>query len=553
MRAKSVPSLYVFRIIAVFLLIVAPQYSFAVDRALAVHSRIESALSGILSRSDFLVIVNRLDELEDGGASIAASGQVRRLPGLNVGVDNTGRVIRSDETAGQYNGGLSISVIIDPAVKPETYELIEKNIPELAGGLRDSDEFRISSAPLRQPPPPGSESPQIAVNNNLGDQDANKASLLQQLAIGLAILGLFVWILSRLLNRSQENSPATRIAAQDQAAQANQLKEEKTKAEKHFAELDPLLTGLYLMRSQSNRQFDRIRGWAHAADPSTQRAVLMSLPGWMSSSLEKTIRDAIKDVESPKAETSAVYLEISVLEKNLKAPAEKNRALLSWFPATYLRDVPTHQRDLLSQESRVVLWFLRPDLGDFVRQDAIARDLSSEDYDQALATPSDEAIQKCFEEMAVWNSKGIIGDRNTARDSVAALANMINQLREFGPIESLINQSKERLSSEEFARLESLVVWAKTPLSWTNGQIKDWLRVVDPQDYLWWCKILGQKPDWKLDELLRPLRLSMFNNAENEPLHTAWTEGQRKLAVERLLKQMREIHFGKDSNNELSA
>jgi hypothetical protein len=273
----------------------------------------------------------------------------------------------------------------------------------------------------------------------------------------------------------------------------------------------------------------------------------------MSSSLEKTIRDAIKDVESPKAETSAVYLEISVLEKNLKAPAEKNRALLSWFPATYLRDVPTHQRDLLSQESRVVLWFLRPDLGDFVRQDAIARDLSSEDYDQALATPSDEAIQKCFEEMAVWNSKGIIGDRNTARDSVAALANMINQLREFGPIESLINQSKERLSSEEFARLESLVVWAKTPLSWTNGQIKDWLRVVDPQDYLWWCKILGQKPDWKLDELLRPLRLSMFNNAENEPLHTAWTEGQRKLAVERLLKQMREIHFGKDSNNELSA
>lgn len=553
MRARSLSSFLVYLVVAVIGTTIGPSAAFALDRAVAVHSRIESALSAILSRSDYLVIVNRLDELEDGGASTAASGQVRRLPGLNVGVDNTGRVIRSDEVAGQYNGGVSISVIIDPAVKTETYELIEKNIPELAGGLRDTDEFRISSAPLRQPPPPGSQSPQIAVNNNLSDKDADSASLLKQLAIGLALLGLFVWILSRLLNKSQESVPAQRSSPQEQAAQANQVKEEKTKAEKHFAELDPLLTGLYLMRSQSNRHPERIRGWAHSADPSTQRAVLMSLPGWMSSSLEKVIRDAVKDHESPRADASAVYLEISVLEQNLKDPAEKNRALLSWFPAQYLRDVPSHQRDLLSQESRVVLWYLRPDLGDFVRQDSIARDLSSEDYDQALAAPSSEAIQKCFDEMATWNSKGIIGDRSVARDNVAALANMINQLKEFGPIESLIGQSKDRLSPEDFSRLETMVVWERTPFSWSTAQIKDWLRVVDPQDYLWWCKVLEQKPDWKLEELLRPLRLSMFNNAEKEPLYTSWSEAQKKMAVERLLNQMRTVHFGKDSGDELSA
>jgi hypothetical protein len=553
MSSRSLRSLYFSCLLAAVFAIAAPEVAFAMDRAIAVHSRIESALSGILPRSDYLVIVNRMDEIEDGGASAAATGQVRRLPGLNVGVDDIGRVTRSEENAGQYNGGLSISVIIDPVVKAETYELIEKNISDLAGGLRDTDEFRISSAVLRQPPPPSSQSPQVEVNNNLGDKDANRDSLLQQVAIGLALLGLFVWVISRLLNKPHENSPSTRMPPPDQASQAHQMNEEKTKAQKQFAELDPLLTGLYLMRSQNNRQADLIRGWAHAAEPSTQRAVLMALPGWMSSSLEKTVKEAIKDLESPSADPAAVYLEISVLEQNLKDPAEKSRALLCWFPATYLRDVPSHQRDSLSKESRAVLWYLRPDLGDFVRQQATAGDLSSENYDQALEPPTNEAIQKCFEEISTWNSKGIIGDRSLSRDNVAALANMVNQLREFGPIESLVNQSKDRLSAEEFARLETMVVWQRTPLSWSNAQAKDWLRAVDPHDYIWWSKLIGQKPDWKLGELLRPLRLSMFSIAENEQLHATWNEGQKKIAAERLLKQMRVVHFGKDSINEQAA
>lgn len=523
--------------------------AFAIDRALSVHSRIEGALSNILHRSDYLVIVNRLDQLEDGGASSASTGQIRRLPGLSVGVDTAGRVMRNDEVLGQYNGGVSIAVILDPAVRDETYQLIERSISDLAGGLRDVDEFRISRAPLRQEPAPNNQAPQVAVNNNMGDP-AQGNDILRQLAIGLGLLGLFIWILTRLLKAAGKDSGAAnrQAPASEGAKEASeQAENQKKKAEKHFAELDPFLTGLYLIRSQNSRQMDRVRTWSHSADPSTQRGVLMSLPGWISSSLEKTIQGAIKDTEGNREEVSTVYLEISVLEKNLRDPDERKRALLNWFPSTFLRDVPSHQRDLLTRESRLVLWYLRPELGDFVK-------LENEGFDQAIEEPSIPAIQKCYAEMEAWNSKGIIGERLTNRDPVAAIVTMINQLKEFGPIESRIKQAREKLSADDFARMEKQVVWVRTPLSWTEAQVKDWLRMVDPQDYFWWCHLVGEEPAWKLENMLRPLRLSMFRNAQADLIHPGWSEAQRKAAAERILEQLRKIHQQlEDSDDALAA
>jgi hypothetical protein len=526
--------------------VLAPLQAFAVDRAMAVHSRIEGALGNILHRSDYLVIVNRLDLLDDDGATTAASGQIRRLPGLAVGVDAAGRVIKSDDADGQYNGGVSISLILDPAVRDETYDLIQKSISELAGGLRETDEFRISRASLRQPLPPTNQSPQVSVNNNMADPASKGTDLLRQLAVGLAVLGLFVWVLSRLLNRNKDNSPQPRIAPQEAAKEAAEAADDRKKAEKSFAELDPQLTGLYLIRAQTNRQSDRVRAWAHAAEPSTQRAVLMALPGWISSSLEKTIQEAIKEKDQPRADVSAVYLEISVLEQNLRDPVERQRALLSWFPAVYLRDVSPHQRDLLSRDSRVVLWFLRPELGEFVK-------LENESFDQAIEEPSPIAIQRCYSEMESWNSKGIIGDRTQSRDPVSAIVAMLNQLKEFGPIDSRLKQAREKLSSDDFARLEKQVVSARTPLTWSQAQVKEWLRIVDPQDYIWWCQVIGQEPPWKLDTMLRPLRFSMFRNAQMDPVHKVWAEAQRKAAAERILVQLREIHQLGDSENVVAA
>ncbi len=543
MRKIKISTLF---ILAAFVLVV-PQMTFAIDRALSVHSRIEGSLRNILHRSDYLVIVNRIDQLEDGGAGAAASGQIRRLPGLGVGVDTEGRVMRNDDVVGEYNGGVSISIIIDPAVKADTFDLIQKNVSELAGGLRDVDEFRISRASLRQAPAPENNSPQVSVNNNMSP-NSGQNDLLKQLAIGLALLGLFVWILSRLLNREKDadQKQPTRSQSADSAPQQAQAADEKAKTHKQFSELDPYLTGLYLIRAQSNRQMERVRTWAQNTDPSTQRAVLMSLPGWISSSLERTIQDAVKDKEGSKTEISSVYLEISVLEQNLRDPVEKMRALLSWFPATFLRDVPSHQRNLLSRESRVVLWYLRPELGDFVK-------LENESFDDAVTEPSALAVQKCFAEMELWNSKAIIGDRSQSRDPVSAMVAMINQLREFGPIESRLKQAREKLSSEDFTRLEKQIVSAKTPLKWAQPQVKDWLRQVDPQDYFWWCQMIGEEPTWKLENMLRPLRLSMFKNAQMDPIYKSWNEPQKKAAAERILAQLRSIHQVEDSKDVAAA
>jgi len=211
-----------------------------------------------------------------------------------------------------------------------------------------------------------------------------------------------------------------------------------------------------------------------------------------------------------------------------------------------MRDVPIHQRELLSRDSRLVLWFLRPELGDFVK-------LEGESFDTALVEPNPAAIQVCYDEMAHWASKAIIGDRSEKRDTVDSLAKMINQLREFGSIESRVKQAREKLSPEDFARLERKIAWVRTPLSWNSSRLKDWLRVVDAQDYMWWRQILGETPDWKMAELLRPLRLSMFQNAEQDPLYKQWPESLRKQAAERILNQIRAVQLEQDSGDELAA
>jgi hypothetical protein len=121
------------------------------------------------------------------------------------------------------------------------------------------------------------------------------------------------------------------------------------------------------------------------------------------------------------------------------------------------------------------------------------------------------------------------------------------------PMQRQYREFREKLSAEDFARLESKVVWSKTPLSFSVAQAKDWLRQVEPQDYLWWLHLVGQSPGWKLEEMWRPLRLSMFKNAQADPLYSTWSEAQRKAAAERILIQLRDIHLAKGSGYEMAA
>ncbi len=55
-------------LILLFLSVMTPK-SHALDRVQLVQSRIHASISSILSPTDFLVVVNRLDTLDDGGAA----------------------------------------------------------------------------------------------------------------------------------------------------------------------------------------------------------------------------------------------------------------------------------------------------------------------------------------------------------------------------------------------------------------------------------------------------------------------------------------------------
>lgn len=533
------------RIIAtLFLLTIVATPAFAADRSSTVQGRIQSSLSNVLPKSDYLVIVNRLDELESGTAA-PVDGFVRPLPGLSVGVDANGQVVNKDATGTDYNGPIVISLMIDPAVKNETFELIKKTMPELAGGLRDLDEFKVVRAVLRQPLPPTNSAPQVTIQNQPSqEKNAGWTELARQMAAILLLGGIMIWFMSRLFDR--ERSPASSTSGQHHSQAAHQEEPKKRESIINFEELDPHVVGLFLLKELQERRTSKIATWALQTEPSGQRRILKTLPGWTASFLEQRLSE--KDVlKSAKAESaSSVYREIAVLEQNLHTDVDRKRAFLAWFPAPSLRLVPRHQLSSISLSTKRTLMRIRQDLGNLVRVDDI-------DLESSNAEPTSEEVIATWSELETWKSRHVVPDRDLQQDAVTRLANVINSLTEFGPISQQLEQAKSRLSAIDFARLENEVVAVSTPLRWDLDRVKSWLRVVDPQDYQWWLSCCAQTPKWDFTTMLRPLRRAMFERAASEPLYMSWTENAKKEAAVRLLQQLRSIHLESETKPDAEA
>jgi hypothetical protein len=208
--------------------------------------------------------------------------------------------------------------------------------------------------------------------------------------------------------------------------------------------------------------------------------------------------------------------------------------------------VPRSLQTSLTQKSKNCLWFYRPELGNFVS----SAELTS---DQMMNEPNFDEVHSCFSEISCWTSSAyILGERKKA-GIVDTWMQIINSLTEFGPLESQIVQAKQKLNSEEFIQLESKIVSLQTPLSWDEQKRRNWLRILDPQDYLWWIQMLGTNPNWNLDLWLRPMRRSMFKFAEENPAFEGWSEEQKKVSSSQILSTMRSIHLGEDEQNDVEA
>lgn len=527
----------------------------AADRAANIQGRLSSSLGNILPTSDFLVIVNRLDQLEDGGQAEVVLGTARPLPGLTLSVDSKGNIVRQDMGASNYNGPVSISLLIDRNVRSETYELIRKEIADLAGGLRDLDEFRINRGVLRQAPIPNPNQSSITINQPKSDDTAKAwTDTLKLMALFVILGGLFLWMSSR----RQDTKPSTAGTANSMGnlgeKMAAEHRDSSGDVEKvGFKDIPAEVVSLFLLRAIKDRQTDKLQIWLNTSTPSEQRSILMTLPSWVSVGFEKVIQQMIdsdvkrrilgEEVPAELAVTRekvvSLYREMSVLERNLREKVDYQKSFLMWFPPHFVREVGHSYKTRLSENSKRLLWSMRPDLGEMVRMDA---DLNSDIH--KLIT--DGEVTACYEELCSWKSS-VFAENNLSKDAVQIWSHIINELSEFGAIKSQLSQAQGQLSAEQYALLERRTVGIKSPLVWGDEMRRKWLLEVSPEDYVYWTSLVDATPSWNLDSELRPLRRAMFRTATQAELHKSWDESAKKAAALRLLSQFRKIQLGTEN------
>ncbi|HPI41353.1 MAG TPA: hypothetical protein PLJ21_11155 [Pseudobdellovibrionaceae bacterium] len=525
----------------VLLIISTTSFALAADRVSMVNSKIVNAISGILPASDYLVIVNRLDMMEDGGDTEAVTdGTLKALPGLTVGVDSKGNVVRQDALGNHYNGPVSIAVLLDRNVNAETVKTIKNSINEIIGGARELDEVKISQATLRQPPIQAT-SPVTVNNMPPSSSQNNMQDHFKLAALLLMVAGLFAFLIGRVIPKNNAGQNAPRSSNNRSPESSPEEKKENFKQDNfadQISKIEPQVVGLYLMKALKDKKMDHVAQWGHSSSASHQRDVFLSLPAWIAAYIENSIdRDNATVLDTLEVKPEQLLREITVIETNLKSDFFRAEAFLMWFPAQSLRMVPKKYQASFSSKSRSTLWHYRKELGEFVKAQVMSAD-------QIMVEPSSEEVQICFDEMRKWPSSLYVQDQKQSHDAVTLWSDIINQLTEFSAIDGQLKQAEAHLSKEDYKKLLLQICYVESPMMWTPELVKSWLLIVDPNDYLWWSSLVQYQPQWNFSELLRPMRRAMFEFALQNPSYKTWNEQERKTSSERILAQMRHVQLG---------
>lgn len=530
----------------------------AIDRAVLVQSKISATLSSILPQTDFLVIVNRAESLDATSGVTSLEAQAKPLPGLNLGVSPNGDVVPQGSSGSSYLGPIIARIVIDEKVSQKTYKLIESLMTEIAGGAQDADEVTITRSELRQDQKTAENRPQITINNNSSDKDSQKENL-KFISLFLVTAGLLFWILSRLAAKRDNNerqSGHSGASNNDKGAEA--AVKRKPSNEVDFTILDPQAVAVYLVKSLREDKMEKVSLWRKSAGSTQERQVYGHLPTWMLSYFHQKLQkyqELLGEAENGKlaevAESSSLaadlFSEMVLAEQGLRTDSAKARTFLEWFSPEALRFVPTGEREKVSQRTKAVLWFLRPDLGFFSE----SNDPISDPYSDRNEVPNEDLVQ-AFAELRTLSTNEFERRTTEKVDAVARWAMAINKLTEFSPIDSQLEQAAKKLEAKDFGRLKALVVHAQTPLEFSAQERKDWLRFLDAEDFIWWKKIINHDPEWKLEDDLRNLKLAAFRQAEEENGVSDWTEAMKKQASARLLESIRKVRF-RESDHAQSA
>lgn len=527
--------------ILIFLISILSRPGWAGDRVLEVQSRVTAALSGILPKTDYMVVVNKIDSLDNMGGQVV-NGVIRNLPGLRVGVDEDGQVVIKDGQQQAFSGPISLTVVIDSKVANGTYRAIETLLPEIMGGSRGGDEIKLKKAELRQEVE--DPAPQVVINNAAPQIDPKAISGSNEFyrmgALFLVGLGAILWMISR--KQSDQPSKSLRSAADPYLEpRRNNTKQDGLPADgwepKIFESFDSEIVGLYILKCVQDGDIDKARSFFSASSPLAQKTALSSIPGWCASYCVDALasKENMKLVNQVDPET--ILREMSVMERALKVEAAaKASALIQWIPVEAMAKVHPESLASPSDNTRYAIISMRPDLAKSFRYDEHDALVSGLVY-------SAKAIIEAAAEMNTWRSNLVMG-KSSKVTVIEAMAGIVNQLETFIEIEVKLLLIKEKMSNLDWEEMQSKIVTAETFEKVSDLQKKDFLRIVEPADFQYVRKTLGYAANWPIDSLLRPKRLAAFRKAERMNAHVDWTKDEQRDAGARVLKCLRISYLG---------
>ena len=229
---------------------------FCADRSIFVQAKIERSLSQILQPNDYLVIVNKLDDINYYDSRKGTiTGTLKPLPGLNLDVDERGQVVSQNQQATDYRGPLFISVIFDKHVNQETQKTIIKNLPEISGGLLDDDELKTAVATLRQETI-SNQSPSVSINNQLPENKSYWIDSVKLIATLSMLAGILLFFISRLSLNKKENNPGVMPFNENKKSDDKLVDQFKWP---DFTELSPSLVSLFIIKQikEKNNQINK--------------------------------------------------------------------------------------------------------------------------------------------------------------------------------------------------------------------------------------------------------------------------------------------------------
>ena len=361
--------------------------------------------------------------------------------------------------------------------------------------------------------------------------------------------GIFFWIVAMLINRTQnktgEGSKAIDGLRRPENKSANGQPENQT-APKLFEHYSTASLSLFFLRAfKKKKDLIYFKYWIQNVSFQKKKELYASLPTWILEFFQ-TQEKVIENEEAVEISTAEFENKLLILERDCKNESFYRKAFLSWFPAEALRFVPQKMQKSLSESSKRVLAQLRPDLGNLVVSKNGDDYFGSEEYQTF-------ELNSCFEELIVWTSKS--NDLENISDTLDAYLlryrSTIDYLTEFSPIEVQLKQAERVLSKDQYNVLYKSSPHVNFPSTLNESELKDWLRLVDPNDFAWWTTQVTTQIEYK--NYLRPLKLSMFNTSLNEKIYLGWNENAKKMSNQRLIESFRSILYAREGRrNEAS-